>query len=60
VKDDRLYVRLSREDKERLVEMSAEYGGVSNWILARMREQGTSNGLVRSPVEKDSSLRIRG
>jgi hypothetical protein len=38
VKDDRLYVRLSREEKKRLVEISAPYGGISNWISARLRE----------------------
>ena len=38
VKDDRLYVRLSREEKRRLVEISAPYGGISNWISARLVE----------------------
>lgn len=36
MKDDRLYVRLSKKDKDRLIELSAPYGGVSNWISEKL------------------------
>ena len=53
MKDARVYVRLSREEKERLVVLSAPYGGVSNWILAQLGKGGCSKGLVKTPVVKE-------
>jgi hypothetical protein len=55
MKDDRVYVRLSREEKERLFEISAPYGGVSNWISARLsveiEKEKTGIGLIaRNPA----------
>ena len=37
MKDDRLYARLGKEDKVRLVELSAPYGGIGGWILAQVK-----------------------
>jgi hypothetical protein len=56
MKDDRVYVRLSREDKEKLVELSVPYGGISNWILAHLNtlkegDRKTGIGLIaRNPA----------
>ena len=38
MKDDRLYVRLSKEVKERLLVLAAPYGGVGGWVMAKMGE----------------------
>ena len=53
MKDDRLYVRLSREDKERLRVLSAPYGGVGGWVLAKM-------GDLEKPVikTKDDAVKV--
>ena len=51
MKDDRLYVRLSREDKERLKVLAGPYGGVGGWVLAKMGDSVVEKPVIKTKVD---------